>query len=152
MCSAVTSSPTNIAFSIRLCQFTTFHESRFSWDYAPHSGVRTEHLSAHPSYARSPNHVSFSCWQITVHKPESQRMRALEQAMTARRGSKLRRGGDSLTCDCAAVLGGGFGDKIPATIEHTLIQHIIITSCLLTLRSAQDPISWPSSRTDAPES
>lgn len=63
-------------FSIRLCQPTTFHESRFSWNYAPDSGVRTEHLSAHPSYARSPNHVSFSCWQITVHKPESQRMRA----------------------------------------------------------------------------
>lgn len=80
----VQSSPTKIASGFALYQLATFHESWFSWNYAPQ--FRSPGYAL-PSYARSHNRIFFSCWQITLHKPESQRMRA----MTARRGSKLRR-------------------------------------------------------------
>jgi hypothetical protein len=80
---------------------------------------RIENLSALPSSARSPNLIS-SCWKISLRMPESQRMRASDDG-----SARIQASLGVVTLWHVTVLGGGFWDKFPATVDKdTLIQHI----------------------------
>lgn len=118
------------------------------------SGAREDSVSALPSYARSPNHIiSTSSWLRDCFARAGVAANASDGG-SARVELKVPR---VVTLWHVTVLcwEAAFETKFPATIDEakiTLIQDIETSSCLLTLRSAQDPISWLSSRIDARES